>query len=76
MYPTNGIAGATEAEVADNNLAQHAIYDDAIVERRIVLEIFLDEAPIKRLRYVRPWLVLAYAWPKLNSGFKKVILFQ
>ncbi|WP_127613590.1 hypothetical protein [Croceicoccus ponticola] len=48
MYPTNGIAGAIETEGANDNLVHNAIYDDAIVERSIVLEILLDEAPIKR----------------------------
>jgi len=48
MYPTNGIAGATEAEGANDNLAHNANYDDAIVERNIVLKILLDEASIKR----------------------------
>ena len=48
MYPTNGIAGATKAEGANDNLAHNANYDDAIVERSFVLEILLDEAPIKR----------------------------
>jgi len=49
MYPTNRIAGATEAEGADDNLARYVICDDAIVDRRKVLGIPLDGAAIKRL---------------------------
>jgi len=47
MYPTNGIAGVTEAEGADN-LAHSAICDYAIADRRKVPKIILDWAAIKR----------------------------
>jgi hypothetical protein len=47
MYPTNGIAGVTEAECVDN-LAHYAICDDAIVDRRKVPKNILDWAAIKR----------------------------
>jgi hypothetical protein len=47
LYPTNGIAGATEASDA-NSLASYPLYDDAIADREDVLEILLDEAAKRR----------------------------